>query len=110
MEENMEQPVLETEQPEATENQEGSILGKFKDAKTLLDAYNNLQAEFTRKCQKLSEFQREKEENAFFEKYDTVDDFIKSTNGSDAYKDEILEILKNDEITNCLQNRQRSWK
>lgn len=33
---------------------EGS-LGKFKDAESLLKAYNNLQAEFTKKCQKLSE-------------------------------------------------------
>lgn len=41
-------------------------LGKFKDAKSLLDAYNNLQAEFTRKCQKLSELENEKKifENA----------------------------------------------
>ncbi len=35
----------------------GSI-GKFKDAESLLDAYNNLQAEFTKKCQKLSEFEK----------------------------------------------------
>jgi len=40
---------------------EGS-LGKFKDAKSMLDAYNNLQAEFTRKCQKLSEITKQLEE------------------------------------------------
>ena len=33
-------------------------LGKFKDAESLLSAYNNLQAEFTRKCQKLSQLQK----------------------------------------------------
>jgi len=37
---------------------EGSMYGKFRDAKSLLDAYNTLQAEFTRKCQKLAEFQK----------------------------------------------------
>lgn len=34
---------------------DGSEFGKFKDVKSLLDAYNNLQSEFTRKCQKLAE-------------------------------------------------------
>lgn len=42
---------------ETTENSTGS-LGKFKDAQSLLIAYNNLQAEFTRKCQRLKEFER----------------------------------------------------
>ena len=36
--------------------EEGS-LGKFKDVESLLNAYNNLQAEFTRKSQKLSEYE-----------------------------------------------------
>lgn len=35
--------------------QNGSQFGKFKDAESLLSAYNSLQAEFTRKCQKLSQ-------------------------------------------------------
>lgn len=35
-------------------------LGKFKNAKALLDAYNNLQSEFTRKCQLLKELQKDK--------------------------------------------------
>lgn len=60
----------EREQPKAEENakndvekeevatcpqQDGSQLGKFKDVESLLSAYNSLQAEFTRKCQKLSQ-------------------------------------------------------
>ena len=36
-------------------------LGKFKDAESMLKAYNNLQAEFTRKCQKLSELSKKYE-------------------------------------------------
>lgn len=47
---------------EGTNDQEGSPLGKFKDTKKLLGAYNELQSEFTRKCQKLSEVQKQLEE------------------------------------------------
>lgn len=36
---------------------DGSI-GKFKNTESLYSAYNNLQAEFTRKCQKLSELEQ----------------------------------------------------
>ena len=35
-------------------------LGKFKNAKALLDAYNNLQAEFTKKSQQLSKLKQDK--------------------------------------------------
>lgn len=33
--------------------------GKFKDVKSLLDAYNSLQSEFTRRCQRVKELERE---------------------------------------------------
>ena len=35
-------------------------LGKFKNVQALLDAYNNLQTEFTKKCQLLSSIQQDK--------------------------------------------------
>lgn len=35
-------------------------LGKFKNVNDLLDAYNNLQSEFTRKCQLLKSFEKDK--------------------------------------------------
>ena len=41
---------------------EGSTLGKFKDATSLLSAYNSLQSEFTRKSQRLSELEKLLEE------------------------------------------------
>ncbi len=47
---------------EGTNDQEGSPLGKFKDTQKLLGAYNELQSEFTRKCQNLSEVQKQLEE------------------------------------------------
>lgn len=41
-----------------SQNVKGSInLGKFKDAESLLKAYNSLQAEFTKKSQRLSELE-----------------------------------------------------
>lgn len=49
---------VQNEDNNSNENLEvksGSPYGKFKDAKSLLDAYNSLEAEFTRKSQKLSE-------------------------------------------------------
>ena len=61
-----------------SENSEGSIYGKFKDAQTLLDAYNSLQAEFTRKSQKLAEIQKQIEENAVFSKSDSLEDSRRS--------------------------------
>lgn len=47
----------------AQQKADGSI-GKFKNTESLLSAYNNLQAEFTRKCQKLSELESLAEKTA----------------------------------------------
>lgn len=41
---------------------DGSPMGKFKNADKLLDAYNELQSEFTRKCQRLSEAEKKLQE------------------------------------------------
>ena len=61
---NLEEQPLPMGQDDVTDNQEapieqGSSIGKFKDAESLLEAYNNLQAEFTRKCQKLAQYEKE---------------------------------------------------
>lgn len=110
----IEQPGIESEAAslDSTTNneldsqtQEGSIYGKFNDAKSLLEAYNNLQSEFTRKSQKLAEFQKKIEENAVFENYQTVDDFIRDTTDSDKYKKEITEIITQDKEVSSLPNK-----
>jgi len=44
---------------EETNLQDGSNYGKFKDATSLLNAYNNLEKEFTKKSQKLAELIKE---------------------------------------------------
>lgn len=38
-------------------SEEKVSLGKFKDAKALLDAYNSLEAEFTKRCQRIKELE-----------------------------------------------------
>lgn len=78
-----EQPKDAVVQAVATENEginnpEGSPLGKFKDAKSLFGAYNELQSEFTRKCQKLSETQKILEEKN--QVLNTGKDNLKNTN------------------------------
>lgn len=69
MEEIREQPnsepaiALNAANENSAVSEEGSQaldFGKFKNAKALLDAYNNLQAEFTKKSQQLSKLRRDK--------------------------------------------------
>ena len=45
----------------------GSQLGKFNSPESLLEAYNNLQREFTKKCQKLSELEKQQTDNVKLE-------------------------------------------
>ena len=94
-----------------TENITGSPLGKFKNAETLLDAYNELQSEFTRKCQKLSEAEKklqEKESETLPEKVDEekniefawntkVNEFLQSHKNASDFANEITEEIMNDE-------------
>lgn len=67
MEENREQPTMEPANTLDKVNENRAVsdvgsqdLGKFKSPQALLDAYNNLQAEFTRKSQLLSQLQKDK--------------------------------------------------
>lgn len=62
MEDNLEQPIQQDVDSDIkVEN--GSNLGKFKDTESLLTAYNNLQSDYTKKCQTLSALQKQLEEN-----------------------------------------------
>lgn len=103
----IEQPTLEPEE-ELDENpsttQEGSMIGKFKDAKSLLEAYNSLQSEFTRKSQKLAEFQKEFDKIAFFQNQ-SLDEILKDSTDMDKYKKEITEIISNDKELENLPNK-----
>lgn len=117
---NLEQPMVEEQaQPEADSEMkenvgaessllEGSNIKKFKSTESLLKAYENLQAEFTRKSQKLSEVSKELnalKDNASVVKapfnetqdYDKiVDTFFESNPSAKKYASEISEHLLED--------------
>ena len=62
MEEQLFEQTEQQTQPVTTEKDLGVIksevsLGKFKDAQALLSAYNSLQAEFTKRCQRVKELE-----------------------------------------------------
>ena len=61
--------TLEKAQPVVTEENLGAkegeaSFGKFKDADSLLKAYNSLTAEFTKRCQKIKELEGKINENS----------------------------------------------
>lgn len=69
MEEDREQPLMEPANALNLADENSAVsddgsrdtdLGKFKNTQALLDAYNSLQAEFTKKCQLLSSLQQDK--------------------------------------------------
>ncbi len=49
--------VAEAEAAEAELKEAAAPLGKFKDVQTLMKAYSELEAEFTRRCQRLKELE-----------------------------------------------------
>ena len=103
--ENEQLEQLQTEPENQSENSEGSTFGKFKDAQSLLDAYNSLQAEFTRKSQRLAEFQKKLEENALLSNNDPIENILSDLADSDKYKKEITEIIDNDNEISNLPNK-----
>ena len=96
----------------STSSSEGS-LGKFKDAESMLKAYNNLQAEFTKKCQRLSDITREltevqerleqnkKDDVPLYEKedwHDAVESFLSKNGKAKQYSKEIADEILQDPI------------
>lgn len=56
--------ATEPTQKAGAEKETSAVLGKFKDVDALIRAYENLQAEFTRRSQKLKQFEKEAEKAA----------------------------------------------
>ncbi|MBO5954910.1 MAG: hypothetical protein J6Q13_02965, partial [Clostridia bacterium] len=92
------------EQPEL--NLEGSKdYGKFKDAESLLKAYSNLEAEFTKKSQKLAMLESENEKNLSeltkrAEQEKKVDEFVSKFEILKPFKSAMKESLSNNEDAN----------
>lgn len=108
---NIEQPVSgSVEQAAGAEVADGSIvhtetgssLDKFKDSEALMQAYNSLQSEFTRKCQALSDLQKKYADNSDLPVYlredwrARVDAFMEQNASARDYSKEISEIIMSD--------------
>ena len=122
-----EQPLNQDNVPVADANEDlstpsscnqGSQLGKFKDAESLLSAYNNLQAEFTRKCQKLSELEKQNEQSTKEEKpvfddenwQNKVSNFLQEHKDAKKFASEISqEILTNPKLKNNENALELAW-
>ena len=124
----MNEEILNEEQPENTcsvsvaaaskengnnESIEGSLYGKFKDAGSLYSSYVELEKEFTKKSQLLSELQKSINDNAekvpFYKTEDwqsEVDKYMKDKPYADAFAKEVAKTLMQDENlakeANCL--------
>ncbi|MBR2614635.1 MAG: hypothetical protein IKC71_03450 [Clostridia bacterium] len=72
---------------EVVELEEGK-LGKFKDVNALLDAYNSLQSEFTKRCQKIKEL-----EATTTELNKVVEESLSQEKRDEIIKDYLKEIL-----------------
>jgi len=70
-----------------------SFLGKFKDAQSLFVAYNNLQSDYTKKCQTLSSLQRKMKE-----KVDEQSPDFSQKNSEDKLEKEKLSTLEKDTL------------
>ena len=129
---NLEQPITqelsqskadsEINLGELNEVLEGSLPNKLKTIESLVEAYNNLQAEFTRKSQKLSEMGKElsslkenttKKEVPFYEdeNYEKmVETFFQENPSAKEYAGEISDlILKDNAFTNEKQPLNKVW-
>ena len=78
-----------------SQNLTGSInLGKFKDAESLLKAYNSLQTEFTKKSQRLSEIENSKTDFAREEKInEAIRELTKNHNIAQQFSDKIKQAV-----------------
>lgn len=113
-------PVADAKIDESTPSSEdGSQFGKFKDAESLLSAYNNLQAEFTRKCQKLSEIEKQQQKSMESEAspvfsqedwQDKVSQFLSKNQDAKKFASEISqEIMSNPELSTSKDALSLAW-
>ena len=92
--ENLEQPNIQEKGSNA--------FGKFKDAESLLKAYNSLEAEFTKKSQKLASLESENEKtlneiNKMAEQEKRVDEFVSKFEIAKPFSSALKESLKSSE-------------
>lgn len=74
---------------EESETERGVPVGKFKSVEDLYQAYNNLHAEFTRKCQKLAEMEKDKTSQEEVSSTDGLMKFLSKNQEAVVYAEEI---------------------
>lgn len=82
------------------EAEKGETIGKFKSVEALLDAYNNLEKEFTKKSQRLSQLEKDKtveEENLSEELDKKFHSFLSSNLEAESFGDELKEKVQSDD-------------
>lgn len=98
----------------SVDNHESSLnLGKFKSVEELMKAYNNLQSEFTKKCQLLNDLVKEKSDNVLhntpdnesFDWQQIVDTFLIKHPQAKEFSKEIADVITSDKE---LMNNQNS--
>ena len=84
------------------ETLEGSKFGKFKNAEALFEAYNNLQADYTKKCQTLSCLQNNEKANgekstpSNYNYTEYANNFFANNPNAKKYEDKLLKIIVED--------------
>lgn len=97
---------------------EGSKLGKFKDEVALLEAYNNLQSDYTKKCQALAQKQKEEKENenaspvfSNFNWEENAKTFFESNPRAKKYEDKLARLVLEDKfVQNSTSPLETAWK
>lgn len=98
-----------TQDEEKAGTLESSPIGKFKNANALLSAYNSLQAEFTKKCQKLADYEK-KQDNMQIPCFkrenwqDSVNDFFTKNPEAREWGEDIARALSSDNTLRYSQN------
>src|SRR5574344_1951656 len=81
----------------------GSLQGKFKTVESMQKAYENLEKEFTKKCQRVKELEKAETENITIPEYakedwqEKVENFFETNSNAKIYASEISDVLKTDE-------------
>ncbi len=92
------------------ENPEEQTFGKFKSAQALIDAYNNLEAEFTKKCQKLSQLEKDKVEVAPRNFSEQLNQFLLKNEEAMQFKGELENIVSsNNELQKMDNPYEAAW-
>ncbi len=94
------QGEIEMDTGTESEADKGETIGKFKNVEALLDAYNNLEKEFTKKSQRLAELEKDKveeEKESDLKLDEKLQTFLFSNGEANSYSDELKKRVQENE-------------